>query len=653
MCGFAAIIPRNGAPLDVEALTAMSAALSHRGPDGDGACEVGGVGLAHRRLAIIDPAGGAQPITRQGVTVVYNGALYNDAEVRATLTRAGHGFQTTCDTETLAVGLAHAWAGLLPTLNGMFSFVAVDPARRRLLAARDHAGIKPLYWTQTSTAILIASEIKALLAHPDVACGRDDEALADYLTFQYVLGDATLFRGIRRLRPGHWLQVELERGEVQVGRWWHPTWQPDLQRREADAVEELRTLLADAVQRQLRADVPLGTYLSGGLDSSLVTMLAAQAGGAPRPAFTGAFDEGPSFDERPYARTVADAAPASLREVVITPEMLVRELPGLMYLMDEPVAGPGVLPQLLVARAASREVKVVLGGQGGDELFGGYARYLVAYLEQALKGAIFGTNEEGEHVVSLASLIGHLPHLQSYGPMLQRFWRQGLFDDMDRRYFALIDRSEAAFSILTRDARAHYDGEAVYARFQQAFRASDTQSYLARMMHFDLSESLPALLHVEDRVSMSVGLESRVPLLDPRLVTFIMGLPPRVIFGSGEPKHLLRLAAAGTLPAPVLARRDKMGFPVPLHRWRTGIVGDFKRDVLLSSHSATRGLFDRDALRKHLTADEPFDRQLWGALCLELWCRTWLDIQHHIPPSADAVARLRARLGRPNSLTPH
>ncbi len=644
MCGFAAIIPLNGSTVDPSMLAAMSESIAHRGPDGAGEAMVSGVGLAHRRLAIIDPAGGAQPMARRHVTLAYNGALYNDAEVRTELQSAGWGFDTTSDTETLCAAISHEWHGALPKLNGMFAFVAVDSRRRRVLAARDHMGIKPLYWTRTADAILLASEIKALLAHPGVARTVSEEALQDYLTFQFVLGDATLFRGIRRIRPGSWMEVDLDSGVISLGQWWAPSWEVGEHTHVRDVVEELRTLVNDSVRRQLRSDVPLGSYLSGGLDSSLVTTIAARQLGEGLPVFTGAFDEGAAFDERVYARQVAAAARATMHEVIPTQADFVELLPGLIRQMDEPVAGPGLFPQFVVARRAAQHVKVMLGGQGGDEVFGGYARYLIAYLEQALKGAIHESNDEGEHIVSLASLVPHLPHLRSYGPMLQRFWRDGLFEPMDRRYFRLIDRSESTLALLATDRRATFNGDAVFARFAKAFNAPDTKSYLARMTHFDLTESLPALLQVEDRVSMAVGIESRVPLLDPRIIARIASLPPRLKFNGGEPKHLLRRVAQGQVPAAIMRRRDKMGFPVPMHRWRSGVAGAFMADVLLSERARTRGLFDRVAMIRQMESDEPFDRKLWGALSLELWFSTWFDTAPAAVPSRQRVADLTARL---------
>ncbi len=293
--------------------------------------------------------------------------------------------------------------------------------------------------------------------------------------------------------------------------------------------------------------------------------------------------------------------------------------------MDEPVAGPGLFPQFMVARCAAQHVKVVLGGQGGDEIFGGYARYLVAYLEQAIKGAMFETTEEAEHIVSLKSIIPNLPSLRQYAPMMQQFWRQDLFEPMDRRYFRLIDRSGGALGLFSGDFRSTYDPEDLFARFQRVFNHPETQSYYNKMTHFDLVTNLPALLHVEDRVSMAASLESRVPLLDYRLTELVTSMPPRMKFRGGELKYILKRATSQLLPRSIMERKDKMGFPVPLHLWAKGASRDFFADVLLSSRARERGIFDVGEVEKLMRDEAAFGRRLWGLLNLELWYRQFID----------------------------
>jgi asparagine synthase (glutamine-hydrolysing) len=369
----------------------------------------------------------------------------------------------------------------------------------------------------------------------------------------------------------------------------------------------------------------VGTYLSGGLDSSIVTMLAARVSGVSHNAFTGSFREGPEFDESDYAREVAAACGAVMHEIIPTEQEFVSLLPRLIYHMDEPVAGPGLFPQYIVSRFAARHVKVVLGGQGGDEIFGGYTRYLVAYFEQAVKGAIYESNEEAEHIVSLQSIVPSLPALREYVPMLRQFWRQGVFEPMDRRYFRLVDRSGGALSLYTPEFRDTYNVEALFDRFAAVFNHPDTKSYFNKMTHYDLVTGLPALLQVEDRVTMAVSLESRVPLLDHRLCDLITSMPPRLKFRGGELKYALKRAVRQLVPSRVVDRRDKMGFPVPLHLWARGASREFFGDLLLSRACRERGIFDAAEIEKLMDYETAFSRRLWGLLNLELWHREFLD----------------------------
>jgi asparagine synthase (glutamine-hydrolysing) len=435
-----------------------------------------------------------------------------------------------------------------------------------------------------------------------------------------------MFRNVRRVEPG--CVIVGNGGRIErVTRYWNTDYTIDESHQEAYFADKLRVLLNDAVHLQTRSDVPVGAYLSGGLDSSVVATLAAQYVAGPMRLFHGRFTDGPQFDESQYARTVANAiAGSQLHITAPTAEDFVADMPPLIYAMDEPVAGPGLFPQYRVSALAAQHVKVVLGGQGGDEIFGGYARYLVGYLEQALKGAIFETQEEGRHLVTLASIIPNLPLLRNYQPLMQTFWRDGLFEDMDRRYFRMIDRSPDLETILTDDALARYDRKRVFAEFQSVFNHPDTRSLFNKMTHFDQKSFLPALLQVEDRVSMAVSLESRVPLLDTRIVDLVTRMPPQVKFNGGQVKHIFKRAVASVVPEPILNRKDKMGFPVPFSEWlKGGPVRDFVGDVLLGQRSRERGLFRPAALERLMQAEGQYGRQLWGALCLELWHQQFID----------------------------
>jgi asparagine synthase (glutamine-hydrolysing) len=625
MCGIVGIVQRPGHPVDPTVLDRMAAAIRHRGPDDEGRLVDGAVGLGHQRLSIIDLVTGHQPMTIDGVSVVYNGEIYNYIELRDELRALGHRFSTTSDTEVLLRAYIEWGTGFVERLNGMFAFVVHDPEAGRILAARDRFGVKPLYVHATAEHVLLASEVKAFLPYPDFRPEPDQDALRDYLTFQFVPGSATLFRGVAKVLPGHAVAIDLASLAVRDSTYWQPDFRVDLDHTERYFVEELRRLVEDSVRLQMRSDVPVGAHLSGGVDSSLVTVLASRLAGGPFKTFTGAFDEGPEFDESAYAREVASACGAACYEVRPTQDQFVEDLPLLAWHMDEPAAGPGLFPQYRVSRLAREEVKVVLGGQGGDEVFGGYARYVVAYLEQALKGAICRTTEEGEHIVSLSSILPNLPFLRAYVPMMREFWSAGAFEPMDRRYFHLIDRSGGSLDLFSGDFRGSFDREGTFARFQAVFNDPDTKSYYNKMTHFDLVASLPALLQVEDRTSMACSLESRVPLLDHRVVDLVTTMPPALKFKGAEMKYALKMALGHVLPPSILARKDKMGFPVPLHLWAKGRARDFFRDVLLSRACRGRGLFDAGAVERLLDGEAAFGRRLWGLLNLELWHRRFID----------------------------
>ena len=625
MCGFVGILTRPAHPVDADLLGAMAHTIRHRGPDGEGQQVDERVGFHHKRLAIIDLATGQQPMTSGPFTIVFNGEIYNYLELREDLRRRGHEFRTQSDTEVILRLYAEHGEGCVKLLNGMFAFLLYDRERGTVLAARDHFGIKPLYYADIAGQLCYASEIKALLRHPEAVRAPNTEAVHDYLTFQFVLGDATLFSGVRKLLPGHYQVVDLASLAIRTEKYWEPTFRLDPYHTEEYFIAEVRRLLNDAVRLQMRSDVPVGCYLSGGMDSSLVTLLAAPHVGGRLHTFSGAFKEGPEFNELDYAREVARACGAESHEIFPTEQEFCDLLPKLVYHMDEPVAGPGLFPQYIVSRMAQKQVKVCLGGQGGDEIFGGYTRYLVAYFEQALKGAIFETNEEQEHIVSLRSIVPNLAALKQYVPMLKQFWNDELFQPMDRRYFRLIDRSGGALGLLSDDFRAGYHPESLFNRFQHVFNHPETSSYYNKMTHFDMVTTLPALLQVEDRVSMAVSLESRVPLLDYRLADLVASMPPAMKFRGGEMKYILKRAVQHTLPSRILERKDKMGFPVPLHLWARGRARDFFHDVLLSQRCRERGIYNPTEVTQLLGNEAAFGRRLWGLLNLELWHQQFMD----------------------------
>ena len=642
MCGIAGLVaPELSGAERASTGRAMLRVLAHRGPDGvgDWSAKKDPVWLGHRRLAIIDLEGGAQPMHHPdaGLSITFNGCIYNYKELRAELERAGHTFRTGSDTEVILQAYAAWGTECVNRFNGMWAFAIWDEPRRRLWCARDRVGVKPFYFFEGDNGVLaFASEIKGLLATGLFPRQRDENGLRQYLTFQFCLGDRTLFKGVRRLEPGHTLTLDLSRAtpRVQIAQYWDAHFEIDEARDEDWLVARLRELLEDAVRLRLRADVPLGAHLSGGLDSSTVVGLARRLlpAGAELHTFTGAFEEsGTKFDERNWARLVAEANATHMHEVVLGAQDFADGIHRIAWHMDEPAAGPGVFPQYFVSKAASQHVKVVLGGQGGDEIFIGYARYLVAYLEECIKGAIQNNADRSDYVATLATIVPSLPSLQNYLPMLRSFWEKGPFAEPSLRYFNLMDRFGGAAPVLSRDLE--FDHEETFAEFRQIFDVHDAASMINRILYFDLKTHLQSLLQVEDRTSMAWGLESRVPLLDYRLIELMTSAKPTLKFKNGKLKHLFTKVVANLVPQAVRRRTDKMGFPVPLSEWSQGPLRGMIHEVLGSTEARGRGLFDVPKLLDAAGHERSFGRATWGALNLELWHRQFIDSDGSAPLS--------------------
>ncbi|WP_234407977.1 asparagine synthase (glutamine-hydrolyzing) [Pseudomonas sp. MS646] len=608
----------------------MMDAIRHRGPDGEGTWldPARPVALGHRRLAIIDPEHGKQPMTTEDgrYTIVFNGAIYNYLELRRELIGRGHPLHNYSDTEVLLYAFREWGERCVDRLIGMFAFAIWDRLEQRLFCARDRIGIKPFYYHFDGQKLGFASEIKALFADGSLKAESNSDGLQDYLTFQFCLNEKTLFKGVQKLEPGYHLSAWYEGSQLKIktSQYWDLQYNIDERHDERYFVDNLAALIEDSVRMHLRSDVPLGAHLSGGLDSSAVVCLASRMlGGEQLKTFTGAFHEGPQFDETGHAKAVSAFAGTDYNEVYIPGSELADLLPKLMHFMDEPLAGPGLIPQYYVSRLAGEQVKVVLGGQGGDELFVGYARYMAAYLEKCLSGAINETANQHRYAVSLESIIPNLSLLKTYQPMLQGLWREGLFASTDQRYFRLIDRSEGMSHLFNPDA---FDkGYSPFESYQKIFNREGLHSLVNQMTYFDLKGSLPALLHVEDRTSMAASIESRVPLLDHRIVEFMATIPPNIKFAGGRMKHLFKESVRNAVPQSIFERKDKMGFPTPLTQWTKGVARDFVRDTLLSERARSRGLYNAQSVEKALNSESEFGRVVWGLLCMELWHRNFID----------------------------
>jgi asparagine synthase (glutamine-hydrolysing) len=630
MCGIAGIVAAERLhPEDHARMAAMRDILAHRGPDDTGTYVDEWAALGHRRLSIVDLAAGHQPIANEGDTVwiVFNGEIYNHADVRPELEAGGHRYKTRSDTETIVHAYEQWGDACVERLRGMFAFAIWDAPRRRLLLARDRLGVKPLYWARAGSRLLFGSEIKAILASGLVPAAADERKLPELLSTRYLSGTETLFKGINRLMPGHTLVFE--DGTVSTRQYWDvPAGGRDDHvpaARDRDLVQQFRDTLEHSVRIRLMADVPLGMFLSGGLDSSAIAALMSRMIDRPLQTFSVAFKER-AFSELDYARQVSSAIRADAHEVVIDDNDFFSALPRLIWHEDEPIAHPSSVPLYFVSELARRHVKVVLTGEGADELLAGYGKYPRAVLNWRAGAA---------YAVVPRPLRGWIAsHLV---PRLSQQWRRYAtrsFVAMDRTPEAMFFDNFAAIGLERQrqllDPRfAATTAEQAYGPSREYFdRLNGRSALLDRMLYTDLKTYLVELLMKQDQMSMAASIESRVPFLDHKLVEFAATLPPRLKLRRLTTKWILREAVRTVLPPSVLGR-PKMGFPVPFGMWMRGRWSDVARDVLLDGRTRQRGIIDPVAVDRliaaHASGAADGTDALWGLMNLELWYRTYID----------------------------
>lgn len=627
MCGISGFFnqKKKGNPDAERHLEVMNRLQKHRGPDGEGVWvhPQRFIGFSHVRLSIIDLGTGQQPmIAPNGDAITFNGEIYNYIELREEL-KDSYNFKTTSDTEAILAAYQKWGCECVNHLRGMFAFAIWDESEGTLFCARDRFGIKPFYYTVQNGTFYFASEAKTLLPFvPDLSMNED--AFVSYLTFQFSLNDTTLFNGIEKLLPGHCIKFH-KNGTFEIQKYWEVYYQLDWDHSEHYFLERVKELLEDSVRVHLRADVPVGAYVSGGLDSSIIGTLGSKYVDGQFEAFIGKFTCYEGFDESMYARDLAKMYNMKLWEEDISCQDFINDIRKVIYHLDEPVAGPGSFPQYCVSRLAAKHRKVVLGGQGGDEIFGGYTRYLIAYFEQCIKGAIEGTLNNGNFIVTYESIIPNLRNLRNYKPLMKTFWKEGLFDDISSRYFRLVNRAP--------DMEREINWDAIHSKYQviddydRIFLGSNVghTAYFDLMTHFDFKTLLPALLQVEDRMSMAHGLESRVPFLDHPLIEFLATIPPNVKFQNGELKRMLMKAFGNILPPSITGRKDKMGFPVPLNQWMKTDLKDFVLDIFKTQERIGRPYFNTARITDAVEKEGKFSRKVWGLLSLELWHQEFLD----------------------------
>ena len=631
MCGIAGIVEVGGRGVDRALLTAMTTAQAHRGPDGDGFVCRGGVGLGHRRLAIIDLVTGDQPMPNddQSIWIVFNGEIYNYRELRTELEARGSRFRTQSDTEVILRAYEAYGADCVTRLRGMFAFAVLDERARQVFLARDRVGIKPLVYHWDGRRLLFASELKGILQAANVPRDLDLEALGEYLGYHYVAAPRTIFRAVRKLPPASTLTVSLDGGAPRVARYWTLRFAPQPRVSEDEWIEGLKAQLAHAVRSHMISDVPIGAFLSGGLDSSTVVALMAQASSTPVRTFSIGFAE-TDFDELAYARQVAARYGTDHYELVVKPSAL-DVLPKLAWHFDEPFADSSAIPTYYVSKITREHVTVALSGDGGDENFAGYRRY--ARAQQLHERLDHGMLRLAQPLLRLAA--GALP-VGAPGQAYAGFLGAGELG----RYHRLMtyERSETLRHLLTSDLRGSVaaPGPAGFARLVAELGAPD---YVSALQLIDIHTYLPEdILTKVDRASMAVSLESRVPLLDHVLMEYAATIPSSLKLREGQGKHILKRAMASSLPGDILTRR-KMGFGVPLGEWFRGELRELVRDVLLSRVARERGMFRPAAIARLLDAHEAgrrdYSARLWALVCLELWMGQWLDAQ--VPAAGKAA----------------
>lgn len=607
-------------------LDAMNSLQSHRGPDDQNTWKHKEefIGFAHKRLSVIDITNGRQPMKDDnGNCIVFNGEIYNFKDIRKEL--GEEIFNTNSDTEVILKSYAKWGTRCLEKFRGMFAFTLWDEKNSILFCARDRFGIKPFYYTVYKNIFLFASEAKALLPFID-RIETDMDGFKDYLTFQFCLDGKSLFKGIKELLPAHYMTIG--NSTTQISRYWQLYFNIDFDHTEKYFSEMTENLFTQSIDYHKVSDVKIGGYLSGGLDSSLVSLFASKGIENDYIGFNGRFSEFQDYDESPYARNLAEFSGFDLLHIDISSDDFIDNIEKVIYHLDYPVAGPGSFPQFMVSSVVNKHRKVVLGGQGADEIFGGYARYLMAYFEQCIKSAIDGTLNNGNFIVTYESIIPNLKTLRQYKPLFKEFWAEGLFDDMDSRYFRLVNRKNTLKGEINWKNLGDYSP---YETFLKIFRADNVgkESYFDKMTHFDFKTLLPALLHVEDRMSMAFGVESRVPFLDHKLVEFVATAPSNVKFKDGELKHLLRTSIGKGLPPIIKNRKDKMGFPVPLVNWMKNELKAYFLDIFTSEAASHRPHVDNSRVISSFSDEREFGRKIWGLLCIELWQKQFHDRENY------------------------
>ncbi|MBI4526167.1 MAG: asparagine synthase (glutamine-hydrolyzing) [Deltaproteobacteria bacterium] len=616
MCGIAGILTLDGRPVDRDQVQRMCDSIVHRGPDDEGLYFGAGVGLGMRRLSIIDLKTGHQPISNEdgSIWVVFNGEIYNFKELRADLKRRGHLFATGTDTETIVHLYEEYGKDCVQRMRGMFTFAVWDSRQRTLLLARDRLGIKPLYFAQAGKKLVFASELKAILQLPDVERRLDWGSVNYLFSFLSTPASKSILEGVHKLEPGH-LLIASPGQSWRIESYWDVQFEPDYRHSEEYFVERLRELIEESVRLRLVSEVPLGAFLSGGIDSSSIVRTMAGLSSAPVKTFSIGFNEG-GYNELEYARLVAKRLGTEHHELVLEPDVLgiIDDLP---WYLDEPFGDPSAIPTYMVSKLASEHVTVVLSGDGGDELFAGYDRYAVEERERAYRIPSLVRN-------GLRLMAEMMPEGMKGRNFLRHFSYTGAERYMDS--LTLFSHEEKQKLFQPEAFRLLREQDSLPSEIESLSKMNG--NWLSGLQYLDLKSYLPLdILTKVDRMSMAHSIEVRVPLLDHKLVEFAATIPPELKLRRGITKDIFKRAMRGLLPDEIIDR-PKKGFAIPLGSWFRGKLDRFVRELLLSETTRRRGILSPPYIEKILQLHERgrnLDFQIWTLISFELWCRRFLD----------------------------
>ncbi|MEM2126249.1 MAG: asparagine synthase (glutamine-hydrolyzing) [Candidatus Methanosuratincola sp.] len=627
MCGICgAVNSISDGPIEKSLLVYMNGLIAHRGPDDEGYYTDEYAGLAMRRLSIIDLVTGNQPVTNEDKTIwlVFNGEIYNYKSIHDELANKGHRFITKSDTEVIVHAYEEYGVNCPERFNGMFAFALWDRPSKRLLIARDHVGIKPLYYWTNGQKIVFGSELKSVIAHPDVPREIDAIALDQFLTLEYIPSPRTIFKDVKKLPAGH--RLVFENGHLAIEQYWDVPF-VDTPKDERTCAEMLTGLIDDSVRLQLMSDVPLGAFLSGGIDSSTVVAAMSQSSNSPVKTFSIGFDDA-TYNELPYARAVATRFNTEHHEEILEPDIAVLA-EKLVKHLDEPFGDFSIFPTYLVSKVARQKVKVVLSGDGGDELFGGYETYIAQDYDRFYHR--LPSKIRQSYLPALMALVPPRPEKKGLINKTKRFVEGAALPGSLQHTRWMMFMTEADKSALYKpELRASLNGDSPAAVMEHYFRRMAQADPLAQQQYVDIKTYLvDDILTKVDRMSMAVSLEARVPLLDYRIVEFAVNLPAQMKLYRGQTKRILRQAMAVRLPEMVL-NKPKQGFSIPLKNWLRGPLKPMMTDLLSERSVHERGYFEPECItrwvKEHLEGVDNHSHRLWSLMVFELWHRQTMDL---------------------------